>query len=65
MTTIKSIALPLIWVGSLGVCFEVEGGRVKLLPTCLKPVKIILVILETWNLLRKNKHILSFRKYTF
>ena len=53
--------LTLIWVGFLGVRFEVGGEGVKLLP-CLKLVKIML---ETLNLTRKYTLICSFRKYTF
>ena len=48
--------LTLIWVGSLGLCFR-GGGYFP----CLKIVRIML---ETWNLIRKYKHICSFRKYT-
>ena len=53
---------PLIlnWVGFLGVRFEV-GERGKITP-CLKLVGIML---ETWNLAGKYTHISSFRKYTF
>ena len=47
-----------IWVGFLGVRFEVGG---KITP-CLKLVRIIL---EISNLARKYKTICSFRKYTF
>ena len=50
--------LILIWVGYLGVRFEVRG---KVSP-CLKLVRIIL---ETWNLVLKYTPIYSFRKYTF
>ena len=50
--------LTLIWMGFLGVRFEVGGGGVKL--TCLKLVRIML---ET--LARKYTPICSFRKYTF
>ena len=57
--------LTLIWVGVLGAHFEVcvWGGDVGVkLPPCLKLVRIVL---ETWNLVRKFTHICSFRKYTF
>ena len=53
--------LALIWVGFLGVRSEVGGRGGKLLP-CLKLVR---VMLETWNLVRQYTHIFSFRKYTF
>ena len=56
----KKIDLTLIWVGVLGVRFEVEGGG-KITPR-LKPVRIML---ETSNLARKYTPICSFRKYTF
>ena len=46
-------ALTLIWVGFLGVPLEVEG-RGKITPPCLK---LIRVMLETWNLTRKYTHI--------
>ena len=52
------IPLTLIWVGFLGVCFEVEGIK---LPN-LKPVR---TMLETSNLAHKYTPICSFRKYTF
>ena len=48
-----------IWVGFLGVRFEVVGSKTIL---CLKLVRIIL---ETWNLFCKHAHICSFRKYAF
>ena len=53
---------------NLGVLFRGSfwggggGGGVKLPPTCLKLVRIML---ETWNLVRKNNHICNFRKYIF
>ena len=53
--------LTLIWVGFLGVRFEVGGEGVKL-PPCLKLVRIML---ETLNLTLKYTRICSFRKYTF
>ena len=49
-----------MWVGFLGVRFEVGGGGGKITP-CLKPVTITL---ETSNLARKYTPICSFRKYT-
>ena len=54
--------LTLIWVGFLGVCFEVgwRGGG-KITPF----LKLIRIMLETWNLARKYTRIFSFRKYTF
>ena len=52
--------LILIWVGFLGIRFEM--GESKVTPSCLKIVRIML---ETWNLVRKYTHICSFRKYTF
>ena len=53
------VVLTLIWVGLLGVRFEVGGVK---LPPCLKPVR---TMLETSNLARKYTPICSFRKYTF
>ena len=55
--------LTLIWVGFSGVHSEVWGmGVLPPLPhPCLKLVRIML---ETWNLVRKYIHICSFRKYT-
>ena len=59
----QTIDLTLIWVGFLGVRFEVgRGGGVKLPSPCLKPVRIML---ENSNLARKYTAICSFRKYTF
>ena len=58
--------LTIINVGFLRVRFAVGGGQAKitLLPflPCLKLVRIML---EIWNLVRKYTRILSFRKYTF
>ena len=54
--------LTLIWVGFLGVRFEVGEEWCKITPSSLKLVRIML---ETWNLVRKYKHICSFIKYTF
>ena len=51
----------LIWVGFLGVRFEVGWGGGKITP-CLKLVRIML---ETSDLTRKYTPIFSFRKYTF
>ena len=61
----KFSILTLIWVGFLGVRFEVAKGADKITlppPLCLKLVRIIL---ETYNLASKYTHIFSFRKYTF
>ena len=59
--TVNLIAfLTLIWVGFLGVRFEVDG-RGKTTP-CLKPVRIML---QTSNLARMCTPIYSFGKYTF
>ena len=55
------ILLTLIWVGFLGVRFEVGGTIIPPPPSYLKLVK---VMLETWNLICKCTHICSFRKYT-
>ena len=58
--------LTLIWVGFLGVRFEVvvgggggDGGKIILR---LKPIRITL---ETSNVARRYRPIRSFRKYTF
>ena len=53
---IKLQALTLIWVGFLGLRFEMGGGEVELPP---RPV------LETSNLPHKYTHRCSVRKYTF
>ena len=53
------LMLTQIWVGVLGVRFEVGG---KITSPCLKLVKIML---ETSNLASKYTSICSFRKYTF
>ena len=55
-----STDLTIIWVGFLGVRFEVEGGG-KTTP-CLKLVRITL---ETSHLARKYAPICRFKKYTF
>ena len=64
---IKKIDLPVsfltpIWVGFLGVCFEVQdgGGGVK-----LPYLTLVRIMLETSNLASKYTPICSFRKYTF
>ena len=55
--------LTLIWVGFLGVRFEVgRGGTTPPPPPRLKVVRIML---ESWNLARNYTAICSFRKYTF
>ena len=56
-----------IWVGFLGVRFEVgEGLNLQFTPPslqpCLEPVRIML---ETLNLVRKYIHICGFRKHGF
>ena len=53
--------LTLIWVGFLGVRFEVKGGGVKITPY-LKSVRFML---ETSNLARKYTLIFTSRKYSF
>ena len=59
----RSGLLTLIWVGFLGVHFEVGGeGKIITPPPCLKLVRIML---KTSNLARKYTSICSFRKYTF
>ena len=51
-------SLTLNWVSFLGVSFEVkEGGGGKINP-CLKLVRIML---QTWNLIHKYTHICSFK----
>ena len=47
-------SLILIWVGSLGVRFEVV--RVKLPPLPHPCLKLVRIMLETWNLVRKYTH---------
>ena len=54
--------LTLIWVGFLGVRFEVGWGVKLPTPPGLKLVRIML---ETSNLARKYTPKCSFRKYTF
>ena len=56
---IKLQALTLIWVGFLGLRFEMGGGEVELPPPPPRPV------LETSNLPHKYTHRCSVRKYTF
>ena len=51
--------LTIIWVGFLGLHFEVRGGKIT---PCLKLVRIML---EASKLARKYTPIFSFRKYTF
>ena len=51
--------LTLIWVGFLEVRFEV-GGEGKITPV----LKLVRILLETWNLARKYARICRFRKYT-
>ena len=53
--------LTLMWMGFLGVCFEVEGGG-QISPHCLKLVR---TMLETSNLARTYTPICRFRRYTF
>ena len=55
-------SLTLIWVGFLGVCFEVGGG-VKLPPP--PGLKLVRDMLETSNLVHKHTLICSFRNITF
>ena len=50
--------LTLIWVGFLGVCFEVGWRGGKITPF----LKLIRIMLETWNLARKYTRIFSFTK---
>ena len=45
--------LTLIWVGFLGVRFEVGEGGVKLTPPPPLYPKLVRIMLETWNLVRK------------
>ena len=54
--------LTLIWVGFLGVRFEVGEGRGGKITPCLKPVRIML---EASDLAHRYSPICSFRKYTF
>ena len=44
-----------------GVQFEVGGRWGKMTPF----LKLVRIIIETWNFVRKYTHIFSFRKYTF
>ena len=60
-TFIRILFLTLIWVGFLGVRFEVgRGGKGGKITPCLKLVRIMQ---ETSSLARKYTHIFSFRKY--
>ena len=54
----KTQILTLIWVGFLGVRFEV-GGKIN------PRLKLVRVTLETWNLARKYTFTCSLKKYTF
>ena len=47
----KFSKLTLIWVGSLEVRFEVRRGKITLSP------KLVRIMLETWNLIRKYTHL--------
>ena len=52
--------LTLIWVGFLGVRFaRVRVGKITSL------LKLVRIILETWNLVRTYTHISSFKKVSF
>ena len=53
--------LTLIWVGPLGVRFEVGGGGWGKITPCLKLVRIM--VKSTYT--RKYIHIFSFRNHTF
>ena len=55
------VSLTLIWLGFLGIRFEVGSGHIPS-RLCLKLVRIML---ETSNLARKYTRICSFRKFTF
>ena len=52
--------LTLIWVGFIGVHFEVGGGGVKLLR-----LKLVRIMLEASNLARKYTPICNLRKIPF
>ena len=52
--------LTLIWVGFLEVRFEVGGGG----KITLFVLKLVRILLETWNLARKYARICRLRKYT-
>ena len=56
--------LTLIWVGFLGIPFEV-GGRVKFSPPLHFCLKLVRIMLETSYVARKYTPIFSFWKYTF
>ena len=62
-----NFVLTLIWVGILGVRFEVGMGEnyLALSPPPPSYLKLFRIILETWNLVRKYTHTCSFRKYVF
>ena len=51
-------SLTLIWMGFLGVRFEVGGVN-------LPRLKLVRIMLETWNLVREYTHKFSLRKYIF
>ena len=52
--------LTLIWVGFLEVRFEVGGGGKITRPV----LKLVRILLETWNLAHKYARICRLRKYT-
>ena len=54
--------LTLDWVGFSGVRFVVVVARGKITPTRLKLDRIML---DTWNVVGKNKNTFSFRKHIF
>ena len=57
----RNICLTLISVDFSGACFKVvEEGKIT-----LPPPKLVRIMLETSNLVRKYTHKSSFRKYTF
>ena len=49
--------------GLFRVCFEVVVGKITPLPPPY--LKLVRIMLETWNLVCMYTHKLSFRKYTF
>ena len=57
------VSLTLIWVGFLGVGFEVGRGGGELPPPPY--IKLVKIMPETSNLARKYTHLCSFREYTF
>ena len=56
-----------IWIEPYsGCCFLLGGGGGgKIIPHHLCYLKLVWIILETWNLVHKYTHICIFRKYTF